>query len=688
MPRFSLSRYLLSRFSLSRFSLATLFHSKPQEAAASPDHENADFQLKVQYQAFNKQLPLMYIILLLNTWILSSKHHGTAPLWLTLDIPIVLSLICIVRLGFWFKMRNEVLTPELVKRRMRHTNLLAAPISLAFTAWAVMMFHFGDTIAKYHIAAYTGLTLLCCMLCLMHIRLAALIVTAIANASFILLFVSSNEEQTSVLGILLNVGMSLGGVMLILYFYYRDFVHLIQAQVRAESLSRENFRLANIDSLTELPNRRKFFHDLEWHCSHKGLNQHGFALAILDLDGFKPVNDLYGHGTGDKLLYAVSRRLENHCGKQATVSRMGGDEFAIIISANMNEPELLAFCTELGQALRSPYSINNHIIHISASIGLAIYPHMAESAHDLYEYADYALYHGKRSERSDVTLFSGEHRKLIVRDANIEQALRRADLPAELTVFFQPINALPSQRTVAFEALARWHSSELGIVSPALFIPIAEHAGLINEITITLLAKALQVLRSWPEDIRLSFNLSAHDIGTRRVVERIMQLILQSGVAADRLDFEITETAALHDIAQVKWSSEQLRDLGCGITLDDFGTGYSSFRQLHELPLTKIKIDRCFVRDIHTNILSRKIVQSLMTLSREMQIQCVLEGVENEDELACLKSMGAELAQGYYFSPPVPESVSLTILDAQGDILDFNQDPEDAQEAGHDVDAA
>lgn len=648
-----------------RFSPFILFRSKPELLNPEVENEDLSFQLRVQYQAFNKQLPLMYCILLLNTWILSSNHRDAAPVWLTWYIPLLLSLLCLVRLGVWYTKRHEVLTTALVQRRMRQTNLLAAPLALAFSAWAIMLFNYGDTYTRYHIAGYLGLTLLCCLLCLMHIRLAAMIVTVIANLSFIILLFASEQEHSTSLIMTINIAVVLSGMMLMLYFYYRDFVQLIQSHIQAESLSRENFTLANLDSLTQLPNRRKFFHDLERYCAMHAESQQPFALGILDLNGFKPVNDLYGHGTGDQLLYAVSRRLENACAGQASVARMGGDEFAIIITASMDEPALLQFCAQIGQALRSPYAINNHIIHISAAIGLAIYPEMAQSAHDLYEFADYALYHGKRNARCEVTLFSSEHRKLIVRDANIEQALRRADLAQELNVFFQPITCLPSQHTVAFEALARWHSSELGIVSPTLFIPIAEHAGLINDISLTLLAKALKVAAGWPEEIRLAFNLSAHDIGTRRVVERIMQLLQQSGVAAHRVDFEITETAALHDLAQVKWSSEQLRQLGCGITLDDFGTGYSSFRQLHELPLTKIKIDRCFVRDIHHNDLSRKIVQSLMTLSRDMQIQCVLEGVETQQELDCLQSMGAELAQGYYFSQPVPESLSRDILAKQ-----------------------
>ena len=234
--------------------------------------------------------------------------------------------------------------------------------------------------------------------------------------------------------------------------------------------------------------------------------------------------------------------------------------------------------------------------------------------------------------------------------------LSRADLDAELAVLFQPIIDIQSGRTVAFEALARWNSPVLGSVSPALFIPVAERIGLIGALTCVLLKKALAAACRWPDNVGLSFNLSTHDISSPDGVATIASIILSSGIDPRRLDLEITETAMMYDFGQAKASIEVFKILGCGIALDDFGTGYSSLSQLHALPLTKIKIDRSFVSGLHQNPASYKIVKSLLALSSDMGLGCVIEGVETSEELDALKKLGGLLVQGYFYSPPVAET--------------------------------
>ncbi|EPN67450.1 GGDEF domain/EAL domain protein, partial [Pseudomonas syringae pv. actinidiae ICMP 19101] len=221
--------------------------------------------------------------------------------------------------------------------------------------------------------------------------------------------------------------------------------------------------------------------------------------------------------------------------------------------------------------------------------------------------------------------------------------------------------------TVAFEALARWNSPELGAVSPAHFIPIAERIGMINKLTAPLLTQALQRASSWPAPIRLSFNLSAHDCATWESVSTIVEIIENSGFDASRLDLEITETAVMQDIAQVQQAIAQFRQLGCGISLDDFGTGFSSLSQLHALALTKLKIDRSFVTGVHDNPASYKIVKSLVALSQDMSLGCVIEGVETQDELNALTSLGCTMVQGYFYSPPISFAETLAWLETPDD---------------------
>ena len=230
-----------------------------------------------------------------------------------------------------------------------------------------------------------------------------------------------------------------------------------------------------------------------------------------------------------------------------------------------------------------------------------------------------------------------------------------ADLDTELELVFQPIVDVASTKTVAFEALARWTSPTLGKVSPGQFIPIAERAGFISRLTRPLLTKALAAARSWPADIRLSFNLSAYDLSSSESMLAIIRIIEESGFDPSRLDLEVTETAFGHDFDQVRKATKMLQYLGCGISLDDFGTGYSSLSRLHALPLTKIKIDRSFVIGLHHNQIGAKIVKSLLALSRDMGLDCVFEGVETQEELAALRKLGGLMVQGYFYSPPIFE---------------------------------
>jgi predicted signal transduction protein with EAL and GGDEF domain len=285
---------------------------------------------------------------------------------------------------------------------------------------------------------------------------------------------------------------------------------------------------------------------------------------------------------------------------------------------------------------------------------LATFPDLAGCDTEIYEYADYALYQSKRHRPGTVCLFSAAHRQQLNRQGLTEQALRRAELDDEFYLVFQPIVDIHTQRTVAFEALARWQSPELGNVQPSEFIPIAERIGMVNRLTVPLLTKALQAAVTWPKGIRLSFNLSAHDCGSEDAAQQIARIIQDSAFDPSCVDLEITETAVIQDLAQTQRAIALFRGLGCGISLDDFGTGYSSLSQIHALSLTKLKVDRTFVTDIHLNPASFKIVKSLLALCADMQLECIVEGVETEAELNALKSLGCARAQGYLFSRPIP----------------------------------
>lgn len=620
-------------------------------ALMSVPHDNPGL-IKAQYLALSRQLPMMYFILLINTLVLAGTHYATAPRWLAVYCPLIMTVFGVIRAFDWWRTRDRTPSTEQMLTALKRTNGLAPFVAAGFAAWSLALFPYGDVYGQAHVAFYMAITVIGCIFCMMHLLPAALATTAVVNTAFVVFFVSTNN--ITFIATALDVVLVTLAMLSILKDQYGDFTRLVNMQAHTARLSEENLRLANLDSLTGLANRRQFFTRLDSMLSQARAHEKRLAVGLLDLDGFKPVNDLYGHSVGDKLLYQVGQRLTGLLDESTHLARLGGDEFALIMTEVKSDEALRLFGEEVCARMREPFLLVDIPIQISASLGIATFPDLASSDTEVYEYADYALYQSKRNRPGTVCLFGAAHRQQLNREGLTEQALRRADLHDEFYIVFQPIVDLHSQRTIAFEALARWKSPELGLVPPGEFIPIAERIGMINRLTVPLLSKALQAAVSWPSGIRLSFNLSAHDCGSEEATQLIAQLIKDSPFDSSCLDLEITETAVIQDLAQTQKAIGLFRSLGCGISLDDFGTGYSSLSQIHALSLTKLKVDRTFVTDIHLNPASFKIVKSLIALCQDMKLECIVEGVETEAELTALKSLGCTSAQGYLFSRPMP----------------------------------
>ncbi|MDB6141892.1 MAG: diguanylate cyclase/phosphodiesterase [Pseudomonas sp.] len=612
-------------------------------------HNESTRLLKAQFFALSRQLPLMYYMLVINSLALAATHYAFAPRWLTVYCPLAMALMCGGRAIMWWRTRGLEYSPDHMFRALRRTNYLAGIIALGFTLWSLALFPYGDSYTQAHVAFYMAITVVACIFSMMHLRPAALVTTIVVNTTFILFFIST--RNLTFIAMAISVMLVSIAMLFILQNQYLAFTEMVNMQANTEKLSRENQLLANRDSLTGLPNRRQFFSALEKSLCQARTQTSRLAVGLMDLDGFKPVNDLYGHSVGDELLIQVGQRLSALCDQSVHIARLGGDEFALIINDASHDEHILEFAHKACARLREPFLLVDRPIQISASLGLATFPDMASNETEMYEYADYALYKSKRSQPGEASLFSVEHLNQFNNHAMIEQALRRADLNREFSVVFQPVVNSLTYRTVAFEALARWDSPELGHVRPGQFIPIAERIGLIHQLTLPLLEKALKAAQTWPPQIRLSFNLSVHDCASPEITQSIIDVIQNSGYDPTRLDLEITETAVILDMTQVQRATDLFRQLGCGISLDDFGTGYSSLSQIHTLSLTKLKIDRSFVTGIQHDPISFKIVKSLIALSQDMGLECIVEGVETLEELTTLRSLGCSLVQGYLFSP-------------------------------------
>jgi diguanylate cyclase (GGDEF)-like protein len=428
----------------------------------------------------------------------------------------------------------------------------------------------------------------------------------------------------------------------------------VMARIASEAHRDEARVLALFDVLTGLPNRRNFFSTLEGAIEQRA----AFDLALIDLDGFKPINDLYGHVMGDAVLAEAARRISRASGPDAFVARLGGDEFAIIFSGQRSRQALEDLGERVCAELELPLHIEGMTGSVSASLGCVRHAPKESQGNPttshLLERADFALYFAKENRRGGTVVFSETHEAQIQASKKIDQVLRAADLETELNIVFQPQFDLKTGRTGAFEALARWNSPELGQVGPDVFIPAAEKSGLITKLTRILLDKALRSAADWPEALRIAFNLSAHDLHSSRAIARICDLVKESGIAPERIEFEITETAMLTDFDQALKSLAELRALGCRIAIDDFGSGYSSFSYIHRLPVDCIKIDRSFVTEMAENSQAAMVIKTMIDLCGNLHLDHVIEGVETEEQLRQVNDAHARHVQGYLFSKPMP----------------------------------
>lgn len=426
---------------------------------------------------------------------------------------------------------------------------------------------------------------------------------------------------------------------------------------------RKIHHLANRDTLTSLPNRRSFFERLETLTKIcKDVPDKKLAVGLLDLDGFKRINDIFGHPAGDDLLIKTGERLTTLLGADIVVARLGGDEFGLIITEPNDLDNLVGIGQKICEVMRQAFHLREGSVHIATTVGFVEYPAMADSAQLMFERADYALCYSKQHSKGETVIFSKKHETIIREVANIEHQLSHANLDEELSMLYQPIVDLHTHKTVGFEALARWNNPVLGNVSPNIFIGSAEQMGAIGNLTAILLKKALDAASEWPNDVYLSFNLSTYDLSSEQSVLRLVGIIENSDFPSHRIVFEVTETAVMQDFEQANRALELLKLMGAHVALDDFGTGYSSLSYVQRMPLDRLKIDRSFVSEVHKDKNSRNIVKTITDLCNNLELYCIVEGVETEAQLIVLEEMGCRYIQGYYFSRPLCQADALKFL--------------------------
>jgi diguanylate cyclase (GGDEF)-like protein len=432
-----------------------------------------------------------------------------------------------------------------------------------------------------------------------------------------------------------------------------SFVTVIEDVTLQKRALREIERMAHFDDLTNLPNRYQFQDTLDEEMLQIG--QRGFQAALLniDLDRFKEVNDTLGHPIGDQLLAAVGARLAACVPDPHVVARLGGDEFCVLLRAGDKPPAVDDLAAKILGEMHRTFVIDNHVINIGASIGIAAAPKDSETSGGLLRCSDLALYRSKAQGRGKAIWYSQDMQEALSRKRAIDTELRHAFLANELAVYYQPVVDSRTATVVSLEALLRWRHPARGMVRPDEFIPVAEETGMIIELGAWALRQACEDAKSWPSNVRVAVNISPKQFQQKDLAEMVAQTLRDTGLEPDRLELEITETT-LMESDDVESKLRQIEALGVRLSLDDFGTGYSSLGYLNRFPVKKVKIDRSFARQAIESPKTQAIISAISALAQDLSIDLVAEGVETDAQLAFMASKNIFLIQGYLYTRPRP----------------------------------
>ncbi|WP_413284348.1 cache domain-containing protein [Vibrio sp. MA40-2] len=452
---------------------------------------------------------------------------------------------------------------------------------------------------------------------------------------------------------------------------FNNFQLRINADFRElENTKNKMQHMATHDALTGLPNRLLLIDEISQGIEYAQKNGFELAVVFVDLDDFKKVNDLYGHASGDKLLEIVSRKFETILGPKDTISRFGGDEFIFCFPQLSGMEQARDKLNSISRVFDDPFVINGKVLVTNCSIGVSMFPSDSDNAESLIRKADIVLYKSKAIQKGKVMFYDDSINEQIQYEYRLEEELRDAVAKEEIFVLYQPQIEVESGQLVGVEALARWSSGRFGVISPVKFIEVSERIGVINQIGQFVFRRAcediLSISPNGQNAIDLSINISPKQLMEPGFSVSLVEIVNDVGIAIERLTLEITENILINDVNKVSPILHALRDLGFGISLDDFGTGYSSLSYLNNLPISEIKIDRCFIDKVIQSPQSVSLIKAIIAIGRSCEMKVVAEGVESEEQYNKLVDLGCSLVQGYYFDKPL--SIEELILREEGKV--------------------
>ncbi len=620
-----------------------------------------------RYTTLRRQIPIVYLLAIINFFGLQIATSG--KLYLGLNLPTLLLVCGVARTLQWFRPTRAVTHANMLKR-LRQTAGLSVLLCLLLSANCIYLLRTQDSSGQMAVMLFGGLTAIGVAYGLSAVPAAArvpLVVLALPLAGMALF---SNDPQFVGAAVSLAVVALL--ILHLLSVHNSHFVGLIisrstitREQELTEQAREEAIAAATTDFLTGLPNRRAFMEAFEAEIELG--KPDCCAVAIIDLDRFKAINDTFGHASGDKLLQIVARRLLKAAERGATVARLGGDEFGILLPHVREASAAHAAGSKIMREVSQAAVIGGRQFAVSACCGVGL---LSEPKEDgltrVLARADLALYQAKKQGSGALAVFEMGMEDLYRRRTQIERALQLPNLHQDIGIVFQPIVDLRSGIVIAHEALARWNDSELGEVPPSEFVPIAEQLNVIGNLTNHLMDRAFAEAAQWPASVRLSFNLSAVQLCSVGSAEGILAKLKDSGLAAERLQVEVTETTLLSDFDRARENLARLSGAGVVVVLDDFGAGYASIGYLKEMRFDQIKLDGSLVTAAHQSEDGERLLAAVIGLCSALGVSTVAEHIETEEQLRLLLKLGCHAGQGYLLQTPMEPDSARQFASASG----------------------
>lgn len=599
-------------------------------------------------QILTRRLGVLYAAALLTLWLCAARFYGAAPWGLTIVAPLCLSALVIWRMAYWHKVRNQEVTAVVVLRSISKLQSVGPLIGLAFSLWGISLFPYGDELQQDMIHYLTVVTALTATLCLCATPVASILLVVALMAPPTIAFIDvPNANSEAVMAI---QAMLLAMTGFVAFAYQRDFRALIDArrlvvesEMRLKAIAERETLLATIDPLTGLLNRRAILGYLQ-----RSVDAGTVKLAIIDLDGFKDINDSLGHGEGDYVLREVADRLTRHCA-DCLVGRLGGDEFAIIFPAGKQIDR--DHLNEIVRKIATPMTNNNLVFGVGASLGFLEAHDTSFALEDCLERADRAMYSAKAVPGPSVAIYGNDLDQQMQSRHRLISAISAPGFEKYLSLEYQPIVDVSRQSLIGVEALSRWSSPDLENLSATSFIAIAESCGQINAVTLAVVNRALRECQAHERGASLFLNISARDLIVEDVMNRIADYVDQSGVPASAVVFELTETAYV-SLEGALSAMAKMKARGFRFALDDFGSGLSSLSRVHRLPIDVIKVDGGFIEHVGSDRRCRAAVRTVIELAAQLEIACIVEGLETAEQALHIQRLGGRLMQGYFFQRP------------------------------------